>query len=88
MGFMDNVMGSFNDEAGKINTGTGQYRVMQVVLREKFVGKGRRTSPKSRSFATSSTPKATAFTRSRSRRRDPPASAAAIEPCATSCSSA
>ena len=31
MGFMDNVMGSFNDEAGKINTGTGQYRVMQVV---------------------------------------------------------
>ena len=40
MGFMDNVMGSFNDEAGKINTGTGQYRVMQVVLREKFVGKG------------------------------------------------
>lgn len=40
MGFMDNVMGSFNDEAGKINTGTGQYRVMQVVLSEKFVGKG------------------------------------------------
>ena len=40
MGFMDNVMGSFNDETGKINTGTGQYRVMQVVLREKFVGKG------------------------------------------------
>ena len=40
MGFMDSVMDSFNDEAGKINTGTGQYRVMQVVLREKFVGKG------------------------------------------------
>ena len=40
MGFMDNVMGSFNDEAGEINTGTGQYRVMQVALREKFVGKG------------------------------------------------
>ena len=36
MGFMD----SFNDEAGKINSGAGKYRVMQVVLREKFVGKG------------------------------------------------
>ncbi|MEA4922872.1 MAG: DUF4177 domain-containing protein [Eubacteriaceae bacterium] len=36
MGFMD----SFNDEEGKVNNGTGQYRVMQVVLREKFVGKG------------------------------------------------
>ena len=30
---------SFNDEQGKINNGTGKYRVMQVVLREKFVGK-------------------------------------------------
>ena len=40
MGFMDNVIGSFNDEAGNINPGTGQYRVMQVVLREKIVGKG------------------------------------------------
>ena len=36
MGFMDN----FNDEAGKTNFNGGQYRVMQVVLREKFVGKG------------------------------------------------
>ena len=36
MGFMD----KFNDEAGKHNSGAGQYRVMQVVLREKFTGKG------------------------------------------------
>ena len=36
MGFLD----SFNDEESKINSGTGGYRVMQVVLREKFVGKG------------------------------------------------
>ena len=36
MGFVD----GFNDEAGKINNGNGPYRVMQVVLREKFVGKG------------------------------------------------
>lgn len=36
MGFMD----GFNDEAGKVNNGGGQYRVMQIVLREKFVGKG------------------------------------------------
>lgn len=36
MGFLD----SFNDEAGKLNNNTGRYRVMQVVLREKFVGKG------------------------------------------------
>ena len=36
MGFMD----SFNDEEGKISYGNGQYRVLQVVLREKFVGKG------------------------------------------------
>lgn len=34
------IMNSFNDEAGKFNDGRGQYRVMQVVLREKFVGKG------------------------------------------------
>lgn len=34
------IMGGFNDEAGKINNGSGQYRVMQVVLREKFMGKG------------------------------------------------
>ena len=30
MGFLD----SFNDEESKINSGTGRYRVMQVVLRE------------------------------------------------------
>lgn len=30
----------FNDNAGQVNQGGGQYRVMQVVLREKFVGKG------------------------------------------------
>lgn len=36
MGFMD----TFNDEGDKINNGTGKYRVMQIVLREKFVGKG------------------------------------------------
>lgn len=34
------IMSGFNDEAGKINHGTGKYRVMQIVLREKFVGKG------------------------------------------------
>lgn len=34
------IMDGFNDAAGQINNGTGQYRVMQVVLREKFVGKG------------------------------------------------
>lgn len=37
---MGAILDSFNDEAGKIATGNGQYRVMQVVLREKFVGKG------------------------------------------------
>lgn len=36
MGFLD----TFNDEEGKINNNPGRYRVMQVVLREKFVGKG------------------------------------------------
>lgn len=36
MGFMD----AFNDMDGQINNGNGPYRVMQVVLREKFVGKG------------------------------------------------
>lgn len=36
MGFMD----GFNDEAGMVNNNSGRYRVMQVVLREKFVGKG------------------------------------------------
>lgn len=36
MGFMD----AFNDEGGKISSGRGKYRVMQVVLREKFTGKG------------------------------------------------
>ena len=34
------IMDAFNDEAGKINNGTGKYKVMQIVLREKFVGKG------------------------------------------------
>ena len=33
-------MDAFNDEVGKINNGTGKYKVMQIVLREKFVGKG------------------------------------------------
>ena len=34
------IMDSFNDEEGKINLNTGQYRVLQIVLREKFIGKG------------------------------------------------
>lgn len=34
------IMSAFNDEGGKINKAKGKYRVMQVVLREKFVGKG------------------------------------------------
>jgi hypothetical protein len=34
------IMDGFNDEAGKISIGTGKYRVLQVVLREKFIGKG------------------------------------------------
>lgn len=34
------IMDAFNDEVGKINNGTGKYKVMQIVLREKFVGKG------------------------------------------------
>lgn len=34
------IFSSFNDEEGKINFGTGKYRVLQVVLREKFIGKG------------------------------------------------
>ena len=34
------IMDAFNDEVGKINNWTGKYKVMQVVLREKFVGKG------------------------------------------------
>ena len=37
---MGKILDAFNDEEGKINKGTGQYRVMQIVLREKFVGKG------------------------------------------------
>jgi hypothetical protein len=36
MGFLD----GFNDEGGKVNLNTGKYRVLQVVLREKFIGKG------------------------------------------------
>ena len=34
------MLDAFNDEAGKNNHNKGKYRVMQVVLREKFVGKG------------------------------------------------
>jgi hypothetical protein len=34
------IMDGFNDEGGKINFNTGQYRVLQIVLREKFIGKG------------------------------------------------
>ena len=34
------LVGSFNDEEGKVSSSAGKYRVMQVVLREKFVGKG------------------------------------------------
>ena len=36
MGFMDR----FNDVEEEVVYGGGQYRVMQIVLREKFVGKG------------------------------------------------
>jgi hypothetical protein len=34
------IMDGFNDEGGQVNFSTGQYRVLQVVLREKFIGKG------------------------------------------------
>ena len=34
------IMDAFNDEEGKISYSNGKYRVMQIVLREKFVGKG------------------------------------------------
>lgn len=34
------MLDAFNDEAGKENTGKGKYKVMQVVLREKLIGKG------------------------------------------------
>lgn len=34
------ILDAFNDEDGKLNNGKGRYRVMQIVLREKFVGKG------------------------------------------------
>ena len=37
---MGKILDAFNDEEGKFNNGDGQYRVMQIVLREKFVGKG------------------------------------------------
>lgn len=36
MGFMD----ALNDQGDQVNHNNGQYRVMQVVLRGKFVGKG------------------------------------------------
>ena len=39
MGFKD-LKDAINDEDGKINNGTGKYRVMQIVLREKLLGKG------------------------------------------------
>lgn len=56
MGFMD-----FNDQAGQINNNPGQYRVMQVVLREKFVEKVLRTSKKSKIFVTNSLHRAIAY---------------------------
>ena len=34
------IMDAFNDEEGKFNHNPGKYRVIQIVLREKFVGKG------------------------------------------------
>ena len=34
------IMSEFNDESGKVSMSNDRYRVMQVVLREKFVGKG------------------------------------------------
>lgn len=34
------ILDSFNDQDGKICVGAGKYRVMQIVLREKFTGKG------------------------------------------------
>ncbi|GHU41490.1 DUF4177 domain-containing protein [Clostridia bacterium] len=34
------VLDAFNDEGGKVNLNKGKYRVLQVVLREKFIGKG------------------------------------------------
>ena len=40
MGIISGIMDEFNDESGKISKSNDRYRVMQVVLREKFVGKG------------------------------------------------
>ncbi len=40
MGIIKGIMDEFNDESGKISKSNDRYRVMQVVLREKFVGKG------------------------------------------------
>lgn len=37
---MGKILDAFNDESGKLVTANGKYRVMQIVLREKFVGKG------------------------------------------------
>ena len=34
------ILDAFNDEDCKINLNCGQYRVLQIVLREKFIGKG------------------------------------------------
>ena len=51
------LLGSFNDEEGKVNSNAGKYRVMQVVLREKFVGKGSKNFRRSKISAISKTPK-------------------------------
>ncbi len=34
------ILDKFNDQEDQVNLGSGKYRVLQVVLREKFVGKG------------------------------------------------
>jgi hypothetical protein len=34
------MISKFNDDGDKININPGKYRVLQIVLREKFVGKG------------------------------------------------
>lgn len=34
------ILDKFNDQNDDLVLGNGQYRVMQVVLREKFIGKG------------------------------------------------
>lgn len=39
-GLIMGIMNNFNDDDDKINFNPGQYRVLQIVLREKFIGKG------------------------------------------------